>query len=255
MADYDRSPASIIALSQPCDDEDEEANGLRRSRSAGEACRSISTTSVRKPRGRPPGSKNKPKPPVVITRDSESSMHPVVLELAAGSDILDCVAAFARRRRIGVSILGASGVVSSLALRQPATPSATFTLSGRFDILSLSGSFLPPGSSAVAAAGFTISVAGTRGEVIGGAVGGPVTAAGTVVVFGASFVAAEFQRLPAEVEEEGGREDVATAGEGFGVLGPGKQLTSQLSHDMVLWATPASSRSFSAPHLRPPSHF
>ncbi|XP_020572232.1 AT-hook motif nuclear-localized protein 26-like [Phalaenopsis equestris] len=54
-------------------------------------------------------------------------MHPLILELAAGSDILHCVAAFARRRRVGLSILAGSGAVSSLALRQPAAPSATLT--------------------------------------------------------------------------------------------------------------------------------
>lgn len=242
MTDYENSP--------PLSSSDEQTTALHRA--SGEPCRTLST-SVRKPRGRPPGSKNKPKPPVVITRDSESSMHPIILELAAGSDILDCIAAFARRRRIGVSILGGSGIVSSIALRQPATASATFTISGRFDILSLSGTFQPP---AAAAAGFTISVAGARGEVIGGAVAGPVTAGGTVVIVGGSFLTAEILRLPETAEEDGRREEAAAAtpGEGFGVVGPGKQLTSQLSHDMVLWATPASSRSFSASHLRPPQY-
>ena len=51
---------------------------------------------ARKPRGRPLGSKNKPKPPVVVTRESEAAMRPVVLELAAGCDVVSAVAAFAR---------------------------------------------------------------------------------------------------------------------------------------------------------------
>ena len=55
---------------------------------------------ARKPRGRPLGSKNKPKPPVVVTRESEAAMRPVVLELAAGCDVVSAVAAFARRRRV-----------------------------------------------------------------------------------------------------------------------------------------------------------
>ncbi|OAE30327.1 hypothetical protein AXG93_4201s1280 [Marchantia polymorpha subsp. ruderalis] len=39
-------------------------------------------TGGRKPRGRPPGSKNKPKPPIYITRDTGSGMRPHVLEAA-----------------------------------------------------------------------------------------------------------------------------------------------------------------------------
>ncbi|KAJ6930373.1 hypothetical protein NC652_014023 [Populus alba x Populus x berolinensis] len=36
---------------------------------------------VRRPRGRPPGSKNKPKPPVIITREPEPAMSPYILEV------------------------------------------------------------------------------------------------------------------------------------------------------------------------------
>jgi hypothetical protein len=53
----------------------------------------------RKPRGRPLGSKNKPKPPVVVTRESKAAMSPAVLELAGYK-----VAAFVRYRRVGVSL-------------------------------------------------------------------------------------------------------------------------------------------------------
>ncbi|KAK8953494.1 putative DNA-binding protein ESCAROLA [Platanthera guangdongensis] len=254
MAEYDVAPAVTFALSQPCD---EEPRILRRSGGGASEASGSNSIIVRKPRGRPPGSKNKPKPPIVITRESESTMQPLVLELAHGSDVLDSVAAFARRRRVGVSILAGNGVVTSVSLRQPVISSAAFTISGRYDILSLSGTILPPppgGGAAPLAARFTISVAGARGEVIGGAVAGPVTAAGTVVLVAASFLAVEFLQLPEEAEDEGSDEPAsatrATA------MGPGRRLTSQLSHDMVLWASPSSCRSFypSSPS-RPPSHY
>ncbi|EEC72984.1 hypothetical protein OsI_06889 [Oryza sativa Indica Group] len=45
------------------------------------------------------GSKNKPKPPVVATRESKAAMSPAVLELAGYK-----VAAFVRYRRVGVSL-------------------------------------------------------------------------------------------------------------------------------------------------------
>ncbi|KAG0483668.1 hypothetical protein HPP92_011752 [Vanilla planifolia] len=267
MADYTNSPAVGIALAHGCEDDDEDSGGIR-GRSEGKeltppsAASGATSSSGRKPRGRPPGSKNKPKPPVVITRESESAMLPVLLEVAAGSDVLERVAAFARRRRVGISILGGSGAVSNAALRQTATSAAAFTISGRFEILSLSGTFLPPTAGAATASALTISLAGARGEVIGGAVAGPVTAAGVVVVVGATFLAAEFHRLPEAEEDDAGREDggdvkallspptTSTASE-FGSLGSSKQL----SHDMVLWAAPpVSSRSICAPLLRPPHY-
>ncbi|PRQ30552.1 hypothetical protein RchiOBHm_Chr5g0025921 [Rosa chinensis] len=42
-------------------------------------CQLQTSEVVRRPRGRPPGSKNKPKPPVIITRDTEPAMSPYIL--------------------------------------------------------------------------------------------------------------------------------------------------------------------------------
>ncbi|KAG0477136.1 hypothetical protein HPP92_013977 [Vanilla planifolia] len=210
MADYSHFPAAINKLSKPCDEDDQGSDIIRRARSSPRHPVSSAGTpsaSGRKPRGRPPGSKNKPKPPVVITRDSEYEMQPVVLQLAAGSDVLGSITAFARRHRVGVSILGGSGAIANAALREPGSSAASFTISGRFDILCLSGSFLPPAADKGSAAAFTISLAGERGEVIGGAVAGPVRAAGPVMVVGVTFLAAEYYRLPAAREDEGGMEE------------------------------------------------
>ncbi|KAK7394610.1 hypothetical protein VNO78_15142 [Psophocarpus tetragonolobus] len=46
----------------------------------------------RRPRGRPPGSKNKPKPPVIITRESENTIRAHILEVCSGCDVFDSVA-------------------------------------------------------------------------------------------------------------------------------------------------------------------
>nr|CAD1844271.1 unnamed protein product [Ananas comosus var. bracteatus] len=51
----------------------------------------------RRPRGRPAGSKNKAKPPIVITRDSANALRTHVMEVAGGCDVAESVAAFARR--------------------------------------------------------------------------------------------------------------------------------------------------------------
>ncbi|CAM6035943.1 unnamed protein product, partial [Sphagnum compactum] len=156
----------------------------------------------RKPRGRPPGSKNKPKPPIIITRDNGNAMRPHVLEVAGGCDVGESVASFARRRQRGVCVMSASGTVANVTLRQPTTPGATVTFHGRFEIISLSGAFLPPPAPAPST-GFTVSLVGAAGQVLGGNVVGTLTAAGPVLVVVASFQGATYDRLPLDDEPEG----------------------------------------------------
>lgn len=154
----------------------------------------------RRPRGRPAGSKNKPKPPIIITRDSANALRTHVMEIADGCDIVESVAAFARRRQRGVCIMSGTGTVTNVTLRQPASPGAIVTLHGRFEILSLAGSFLPP-PAPPAATGLTIYLAGGQGQVVGGSVVGTLIASGPVVVMAASFSNAAYERLPLEEDE------------------------------------------------------
>ena len=87
----------------------------------------------RRPRGRPPGSKNKPKPPIFVTRDSPNALRSHVMEIANGADIAESVAHFARRRARGVCVLSGSGTVTNVTLRQPSAPSSVMALHGRVD--------------------------------------------------------------------------------------------------------------------------
>ncbi|XP_050226497.1 AT-hook motif nuclear-localized protein 26-like [Mercurialis annua] len=155
---------------------------------------------TRRPRGRPAGSKNKPKPPIIITRDSANALRTHLMEVADGCDIVESVATFARRRQRGVSIMSGTGTVTNVTLRQPASPGAVVTLHGRFEILSLAGSFLPP-PAPPAATGLTIYLAGGQGQVVGGSVVGTLIASGPVVIMAASFSNAAYERLPLEEEE------------------------------------------------------
>lgn len=156
----------------------------------------------RKPRGRPAGSKNKPKPPIIITRDSANALRSHVMEIANGCDIQESITTFATRRQRGVCILSGNGTVTNVTLRQPTAPAsgAVVALHGRFEILSLSGSFLPP-PAPPAASGLTIYLAGGQGQVVGGSVVGPLVASGPVVIMAASFGNAAYERLPLEEEE------------------------------------------------------
>ncbi|KAF3447236.1 hypothetical protein FNV43_RR12416 [Rhamnella rubrinervis] len=157
---------------------------------------------VRRPRGRPPGSKNKPKPPVVITRESEPVMSPYILEVPGGNDVVEAIARFCHRKNMGLCVLTGSGTVANVTLRQPSTtPGATVTFHGRFDILSICATFLPQTTpSCPVPNGFTISLAGPQGQIVGGLVAGALVAAGTVYIIGASFNNPSYHRLPAEDE-------------------------------------------------------
>ncbi|GKE04668.1 AT-hook motif nuclear-localized protein 22-like protein [Tanacetum coccineum] len=173
----------------------------------------------RRPRGRPAGSKNKPKPPIIITRDSANALRSHVMEVANGCDIQESISNFATRRQRGVCILSGSGTVTNVTLKQPAAPGQVVTLHGRFEILSLSGSFLPP-PAPPAASGLTIYLAGGQGQVVGGGVVGPLLASGPVVIMAASFGNAAYERLPLEDEE-------TTPGSGNGPLGSPTGIGSQ----------------------------
>ncbi|KAE8722521.1 AT-hook motif nuclear-localized protein 26 [Hibiscus syriacus] len=154
----------------------------------------------RRPRGRPAGSKNKPRQPIIITQDSANALRSHVMEIGDGYDVVESVATFARRRQRGVCIMSGTGNVTNVTLRQPASAGAIMSLHGRFEILSLSGSFLPP-PAPPSATGLTIYLSGGQGQVVGGNVVGTLTCSGPVVIMAASFSNAAYERLPLEEEE------------------------------------------------------
>ncbi|XP_010530021.1 PREDICTED: AT-hook motif nuclear-localized protein 23-like [Tarenaya hassleriana] len=169
---------------------------------------------VRRPRGRPSGSKNKPKPPVIITQEGANTLRAHILEVNNGGDIFDCVATYARRRQRGVCILSGGGSVTNVTIRQPSSAGSVVTLQGTFEILSLSGSFLPP-PAPPGATSLTILLAGGQGQVVGGSVVGELIAVGPVIVMAASFTNVAYESLPLEGDESlssGGDGGVATNG-------------------------------------------
>ncbi|KAI4372564.1 hypothetical protein MLD38_010778 [Melastoma candidum] len=167
---------------------------------------------TRRSRGRPAGSKNKPKPPIFVTRDSLNTLRSHVMEIAEGTDVAGSIAQFARRRQRGVCVLSGSGTVANVTLRQPSAPGAVMALHGRFEILSLAGTFLP-GPAPPRSAGLTIYLAGGQGQVVGGSVVGSLVASGPVMVISATFSNATYERLPLEEERE--------AANGQGPIGSG----------------------------------
>ncbi|XP_068643713.1 AT-hook motif nuclear-localized protein 20-like [Aristolochia californica] len=182
----------------------------------------------RRPRGRPPGSKNKPKPPIIITRESPNALRSHVLEISNGSDVVDSIAIFARRRQRGVCVLSGSGIVTNVTLRQPASPGAVITLHGRFEILSLSGAFLPA-PSPPGATGLTVYLAGGQGQVVGGSVVGALMASGPVMVIAATFTNATYERLPLDEESSDGMQLQQSPGLNSGTSG----ISASQSHGLA----------------------
>ncbi|XP_042466097.1 AT-hook motif nuclear-localized protein 20-like, partial [Zingiber officinale] len=206
----------------------------------------------RRPRGRPPGSKNKPKPPIFITRDSPNALRSHVMEVAPGADVAECIAQFARRRQCGISVLSGAGAVANVTLRQPSAPgAAVVSLQGRFEILSLAGTFLP-GPAPLGSTGLIVYLAGGQGQVVGGSVVGALVAVSPVMVIAATFSNATYERLPLD-DEDDGPTNSGSAGPlptaGGGGLPPDPSLLSMYTlppylngHDALAW-----------PHPRPPS--
>nr|XP_043618151.1 AT-hook motif nuclear-localized protein 27-like [Erigeron canadensis] len=160
----------------------------------------MTTSTHRRARGRPAGSKNKPKPPVIVTRDTPNALSSHVLEVVDGADIIDSLAVFARKRGRGLSVLSGTGAVVDVTLRQPAENNDV-TLHGRFEILTISGTVLPP-PAPPNASGLSIFLGGGEGQVVGGIPIGPLIASGPVILIAASFGNAVFERLPMDESEE-----------------------------------------------------
>ncbi|KAL4271880.1 hypothetical protein GQ457_13G020860 [Hibiscus cannabinus] len=178
---------------------------------------------VRRSRGRPPGSKNKPKRSALVSREPSPPMNPYVLEIPGGNDLVEAISAFSRRNNIGICVLNGSGTVYNVTLRQlSSTPGAIITFHGRFDILSLSATILPPTTSYIVPNTFSISLAGPQGQVVGGFVAGSLLAADTVFIVAATFNNPSYHRLAATAGGGGGsgveetRNTISSGGDGEG---------------------------------------
>ncbi|KAF3501136.1 hypothetical protein F2Q69_00040013 [Brassica cretica] len=107
----------------------------------------------------------------------------------AGEDVTMNVMPYSQGSR-AICILSATGTISNVTLRQPTTSGGTLTYEGRFEILSLSGSFMPTdnGGTKGRSGGMSISLAGPNGKIVGGGLAGMLIAAGPVQVIMGSFI-------------------------------------------------------------------
>ncbi|KAL2954635.1 hypothetical protein AAZX31_19G234900 [Glycine max] len=113
---------------------------------------------------------------------------PHVISVAAGEDVGQKIMLFMQQSRREMCILSASGSISNASLRQPATSGGSITYEGRFEIISLTGSYVR-NELGTRTGGLSVCLSNTDGQIIGGGVGGPLKAAGPVqVIVGTFFI-------------------------------------------------------------------
>ncbi|KAE9592632.1 hypothetical protein Lal_00028737 [Lupinus albus] len=113
-----------------------------------------------------------------------------VLTVNAGEDITMKIMSFSQLGHRAICILSANGIVSNVTLRQPTSSGGTLTYEGQFEIVSLSGSFMPTenGLTKSRSGGMSVSLVGPDGRLMGGGLAGLLVAAGPVQVVVASFL-------------------------------------------------------------------
>ncbi|OIW11768.1 hypothetical protein TanjilG_14308 [Lupinus angustifolius] len=151
-------------------------------------------TVTRRSFGRPRGSKNKPKPPIVVTRVSPSAFKSNVFEFASGVNIAESLLCFASTHQRGLCVLSATGTITDVTLQQGDGTNMVFR--GQFGIIIMNGLFVPPGSSPSGLTSLTVYLGRDHGRMIGGMVVGPLVASGPVMVMAATFANAIYVRNP-----------------------------------------------------------
>ncbi|XP_058783094.1 AT-hook motif nuclear-localized protein 18-like [Vicia villosa] len=95
----------------------------------------------RRLRGRPIGSKNKPKILGVLTGDNRNTFKFHTIKINDGVDIMKRLFDFSKRQKRAISIITGNGVVEKARFLQ--SNGGITTLHGTFNILSISGIILP----------------------------------------------------------------------------------------------------------------
>ncbi|KAJ7973567.1 AT-hook motif nuclear-localized protein [Quillaja saponaria] len=118
--------------------------------------------------------------------NAEQGFTPHVISVAAGEDVGQKIMLFLQRTNREICILSASGSISNASLLQPATSGGNVSYEGRFEIISLSGSYIRTDLGG-RTGGLSVCLSCTDGQIIGGGVGGPLKAAGPVQVIVGTF--------------------------------------------------------------------
>lgn len=115
---------------------------------------------------------------------------PHVVTVHTGEDVAGKILTFAQKGHRGICVLSANGSVSNVTLRQPGSSGGLLTYEGRFEILTLTGSYTVSdnGGMKSRSGGLSVSLASPDGRVIGGGVAGLLMAANPIQIVVGSFV-------------------------------------------------------------------
>ncbi|XWS61040.1 hypothetical protein CRYUN_Cryun07bG0091600 [Craigia yunnanensis] len=142
-----------------------------------------------------------------------ANFTPHVITVNTGEDVTMKVMSFSQQGSRAICILSANGTISNVTLRQPASSSGTLTYEGRFEILSLTGSFIPTenGGTKSRSGRMSVTLAGLNGRVLGGELAGLLVAAGPVQIVVGSFLPGHQQEQEQEQKHKKQKTEPAAA--------------------------------------------
>ncbi|KAG4130354.1 hypothetical protein ERO13_D09G138200v2 [Gossypium hirsutum] len=150
-------------------------------------------SSSKRGRGRPPASSNCHLLASIVQLFASTAggdFTPHVVTVNPGEDVAGKILSFSQKGPRGICVLSANGAVSTVCIRQPGSSGGILTYEGRFEILSLTGSFTDSdrGGGKSKTGGLSVSLAGPDGRVIGGGLAGSLVAASPIQVVVGSFM-------------------------------------------------------------------
>ncbi|PON92886.1 PPC domain containing protein [Trema orientale] len=172
-----------------------------------------------------------------------ANFTPHIITVNTGEDVTMKIISFSQQGPRAICILSANGVISSVTLRQPDSSGGTLTYEGRFEILSLSGSFMPNETAGTRSrsGGMSVSLASPDGRVVGGGVAGLLVAASPVQVVVGSFLAGnQHEQKPKKQKHEYISNTTPTAAIPISSADPRANLTSSASFRGDNWSSLAA---------------
>lgn len=146
---------------------------------------------LKKTRGRPVGSKNRPKIPLTINQINEHLLKPILIQVPNNFDVIEALVQFAHRYQVSITVLSASGSISCASLRHTLFHACGSILYGPFTLISLTGTYSPFGSPSITDLNirysFKISFSSYSRQSFIGIVGGKVIAANNVTIVATTF--------------------------------------------------------------------
>ncbi|KAK4419315.1 AT-hook motif nuclear-localized protein 1 [Sesamum alatum] len=126
----------------------------------------------------------------LFVKTAGGEFTPHVVTVYTGEDVAGKILTFAQKGSRGVCVLSANGSVSNVTIRQPGSSGGLLTYEGRFEILTLTGSYTISDNGGIKSrtGGLSVSLASPDGRVIGGGVAGLLMAASPVQIVVGSFL-------------------------------------------------------------------